>query len=749
MGDMLELDGSGGDSGNIINEPFDRALESRYLVYALSTITSRALPDVRDGLKPVQRRIIHAMGELGLDPASNFKKCAKIVGDVMGKYHPHGDSAIYDALVRLAQDFSVRYPLVDGQGNFGNIDGDSAAAYRYTEARLTAIGALLNEGVEEDAVVFRETYSQEDEEPAVLPAGYPNLLANGSMGIAVGMATSIPPHNAAELIDACLLLIEKPEADLDEIVALVPGPDFPTGGICVETREAIREAYATGKGGFRTRARWHVEDTGRGTWRVIVTQTPYQVQKSKIVEHLAELIDNKRAPLLGDVRDESAEDIRLVLEPRSRTVEPEHLMESLFKLTDLESRFSMNLNVLDARGAPRVMTLVECLKAFLEHKREVIVARANWRLRKIDARLEILEGLLVAYLNLDKVIHIIRNEEDPKAVLITTYSISDIQANAILDTRLRNLRKLEEMEIRQENKQLKAERVGLVARIESERLQWEQAGKELQQIRAIFSKDTPLGARRTTFADAPASLSLSAEAFVTREPITVILSQKGWIRALKGKVDDLSTVKYKDGDSYCLSVQAETTDRIVLFATDGRAFALAGDKLPSGRGLGEPVRLSIDLGEEHDIVAMFVPQPEGERLVAASSGYGFVVSDEECAAMRRSGKQVLNLDGRAKTAVVLPIEGDMLAVVGENRKLLVFNSDELPRMGRGKGVKLQSYKDGGLLDALTFHSADGLAWFDTSGRRHDVPDWRDYVAKRAAAGRMVPRGFSKTGKFNG
>ncbi|MFM1975207.1 MAG: hypothetical protein RL145_53, partial [Pseudomonadota bacterium] len=424
MGDLVELDGSGGDSGNIINEPFDRALESRYLVYALSTITSRALPDVRDGLKPVQRRIIHAMGELGLDPSSNFKKCAKIVGDVMGKYHPHGDSAIYDALVRLAQDFSVRYPLVDGQGNFGNIDGDSAAAYRYTEARLTAIGALLMEGVDEDSVLFRETYSQEDEEPSVLPAGYPNLLANGSMGIAVGMATSIPPHNAAELIDACLLLIDKPEADLDEILALVPGPDFPTGGICVESRAAIREAYATGKGGFRTRARWHVEDTGRGTWRIIVTETPYQVQKSKIVERLAELIENKKAPLLGDVRDESAEDIRLVLEPRARTVEPEQLMESLFKLTDLENRFSMNLNVLDAKGAPRVMSLIECLKAFLDHKRDVIVARANWRLRKIEARLEILAGLLVAYLNLDEVIRIIRYEDEPKQVLIATFDLT-------------------------------------------------------------------------------------------------------------------------------------------------------------------------------------------------------------------------------------------------------------------------------------------------------------------------------------
>jgi len=749
MGDVVELDGSGGDSGNIINEPFDRALESRYLVYALSTITSRALPDVRDGLKPVQRRIIHAMGELGLDPSSNFKKCAKIVGDVMGKYHPHGDSAIYDALVRLAQDFSVRYPLVDGQGNFGNIDGDSAAAYRYTEARLTAIGALLMEGVDEDSVLFRETYSQEDEEPSVLPAGYPNLLANGSMGIAVGMATSIPPHNAAELIDACLLLIDKPEADLDEILGLVPGPDFPTGGICIESRAAIREAYATGKGGFRTRARWHVEDTGRGTWRIIVTETPYQVQKSKIVERLAELIENKKAPLLGDVRDESAEDIRLVLEPRARTVEPEQLMESLFKLTDLENRFSMNLNVLDAKGAPRVMSLIECLKAFLDHKRDVIVARANWRLRKIEARLEILAGLLVAYLNLDEVIRIIRYEDEPKQVLMKTFDLTDVQANAILDTRLRNLRKLEEMEIRQENEDLKAEREGLMAMIASPALQWAQASEELREIQSAFSKDTPLGARRTTFADAPVALSLSAEAFVTREPITVVLSQKGWIRALKGKIDDLSTVKYKDGDSYYLSLHAETTDRIVLFATDGRAFALAGDKLPGGRGLGEPVRLSIDLGEEHDILAMFLPKPDGERLIAASSGYGFVVSDEECAAMRRSGKQVLNLDDGAKTAVVAPIQGDMVAVVGENRKLVVFKTEELPRMGRGKGVKLQAYKDGGLLDALTFKAEEGLAWYDTSGRRRDVPDWKDYVAKRAAAGRMVPRGFSRSGKFVG
>jgi topoisomerase IV subunit A len=749
MSDVKDLDGSGGDSGNIINEPFDRALESRYLVYALSTITSRALPDVRDGLKPVQRRIVHAMGELGLDPSSNFKKCAKIVGDVMGKYHPHGDSAIYDALVRLAQDFSVRYPLVDGQGNFGNIDGDNAAAYRYTEARLTQVGALLMDGVEEDSVVFRETYSQEDMEPSVLPAGYPNLLANGAMGIAVGMATSIPPHNAAELIDACLLLIKNPDASLDEVLELVPGPDFPTGGICIENRAAIREAYATGKGGFRTRARWHVEDTGRGTWRIIVTQTPYQVQKSKIVERLAELIETKKAPLLGDVRDESAEDIRLVLEPRVRTVEPEQLMESLFRLTDLESRFSMNLNVLDAKGAPRVMSLIECLKAFLDHKREVIVARANWRLRKIDTRLEILAGLLIAFLNLDEVIRIIRFEDEPRAVLKATFSLTDNQTTAILDTRLRNLNKLEEMEIRREDAELKEERDTILAMLASPTLQWAKARKELREIQSVFATTTALGARRTTFADAPNAVTLSADAFVVREPITVVLSQKGWIRALKGKVDDLSTTKFKDGDSAYLSIQAETTDKIVLFATDGRSFALAGDKLPAGRGFGEPVRLSIDLGEEHDILAMFLPKPDGERLVASTAGYGFVVSDEECAALKRSGKQVLNLDDGAKASVVAQINGDLVAVVGENRKLLVFAAEELPRMGRGKGVKLQNYKDGGMLDAMTFKSADGLAWFDTSGRRRDIPEWRDYIGKRAGAGRMVPRGFSRTGKFVG
>jgi topoisomerase IV subunit A len=745
MSDVIDEEG-----GRIVDEPFERALESRYLIYALSTITSRALPDVRDGLKPVQRRIVHAMGELGLDASSSFKKCAKIVGDVMGKYHPHGDSAIYDALVRLAQDFSVRYPLVDGQGNFGNIDGDNPAAYRYTEARLTEVGSLLLEGVEEDSVRFRETYSQEDIEPTVLPAGFPNLLANGSMGIAVGMATSIPPHNAAELIDACLLLIRQPEAPLDEVLALVPGPDFPTGGICIEPRETIRETYATGKGGFRVRARWHVEDAGRGMWRIIVTEVPYQVSKGKLVEKLAELVDQKKAPLLGDMRDESAEDVRLVLEPRARNVDPEQLMESLFRLSDLESRFSMNMNVLDRFGAPRVMGLIEALKAFNDHKRDVICARARWRLGKIEARLEILAGLLIAFLNLDEVIRIIRYEDDPKAQLMAAFALTATQANAILDTRLRNLRQLEEMELRREDEDLKAEKGQLEALLGSDALQWERAAEELAEVRSLFSPETGLGRRRTTFSDAPAATTaLSMEAFVVREPITVVLSKKGWIRALKGKVDDLSSVKFKEGDELALSLQAETTDRIVLVASDGRAFALAGDKLPGGRGLGEPVRLSIDLGEEHVIVTMFVPRESGERVIASSAGYGFIVPEMECAALKRGGKQVLNPDDGASLTICLPLAGDRVAVVGENRKLLVFETAELPRMARGKGVKLQSYKDGGLLDLVTFAAADGLAWTDSSGRRRDVPDWKDYQGKRASAGRMVPKGFSRTGRFTG
>jgi topoisomerase IV subunit A len=734
--------------GIIVSEPFERALESRYLVYALSTITARALPDVRDGLKPVQRRIIHAMGELGLDPDSAFKKCAKIVGDVMGKYHPHGDSAIYDALVRLAQDFSVRYPLVDGQGNFGNIDGDSAAAYRYTEARLTDVGALLLEGVDEDSVRFRETYSQEDEEPTVLPAGYPNLLANGAVGIAVGMATSIPPHNAAELIDACLKLIEQPDASLDEILSIIPGPDFPTGGICVEPPEAIRSAYETGRGGFRVRARWHKEPLANGMWQIVVTEVPYQVAKAKLVEKLAELVDAKKAPLLGDVRDESAEDVRLVLEPRNRTVDPDQLMESLYRLSDLESRISLNLNVLDASGSPKVLGLIACLQAFLDHKRDVICARARWRQGKIEARLEILSALMVVFLNLDEVIRIIREEDDPKAELMKAFELNSVQANAILDTRLRNLRKLEEMELKREQTDLLAELKQLKALLGSDRLQWDQTAEELREVRSLFGPDSKYGPRRTTFDLTQTGTELAAEAFVVKEPITVVLSQKGWIRALKGKVDDLSSVKFKDGDSLALSLHAMTTDKIVLFASDGRAFALAGDRLPGGRGLGEPVRLSIELGEEHDIIALFVATAKGERVLASDSGYGFIVPEEECVAMRKAGKQVLNPgDGRA--LICAPLGGNQIAVVGENRKLLVFDVEELPRMPKGKGVKLQSYKDGKLADLLSFNAEQGLSWVDSAGRRREVPEWETYVARRASAGRMVPRGFSRNGTFSG
>lgn len=735
-------------SGKIIDEPFDRALESRYLIYALSTITSRALPDVRDGLKPVQRRIINAMGELGLSADARFKKCAKIVGDVMGKFHPHGDSAIYDAMVRLAQDFSVRYRLVDGQGNFGNIDGDSAAAYRYTEARLTKTGSMLLEGIDEDCVKFKETYSGEDYEPVVLPASFPNLLANGAMGIAVGMATSIPPHNAIELIDACLALIEKPELSLDDIMEIVPGPDFPTGAIIVEQKEHIKNAYATGKGAIRTRARWQVEDLGRGQWQVIVTEMPFQVQKSRLVEKLAELIDQKRAPLLGDVRDESAEDIRIVLEPKTKTVEPEQLMESLFHLTDLENRFSVNLNVLDKNGIPRIMGLMDCLKAFLDYKQEIVVARANWRKGKIEKRLEILEALLIAYLNLDEVIRIIREEDEPKPVLMAAFNINDVQANAILDTRLRNLRKLEEEAIKKEDASLRDELNGLKELLASEKLQWKKVSSELKTTKKEFAKDEKSAQRKTSFDTAPEKGSaLAIESLIVKEPITVILSKRGWIRALKGKIDDLSSVKFKDDDELSLSLQCMTTDKIVLFASDGRAFTLNGDKLPSGRGLGEPIRLSIELSEEHDIIEMFVPEEGKKRILSSSKGYGFISNEEDFISQKRGGRVVVTTEDGVSARICKPIYGNFVAIVGENRKILIFNIDDLPIMARGKGVKLQSYKDGGVLDIETFSEEEGLSWFDSAGRKHEIADWRNYVGRRSAIGRMVPRGFSKSGKF--
>jgi topoisomerase-4 subunit A len=747
MADDITL--GGGEGGRIVDEPFEEALSKRYLVYALSTITSRALPDVRDGLKPVHRRILYAMWRLGLGATDRQKKSATVVGEVMGSYHPHGDLAIYDAMVRLAQDFATRYPLIDGQGNFGNIDGDNAAAMRYTESRLTRAAEALLEGIDEDAVDFKETYDGSKQEPKVLPAGYPHLLANGAAGIAVGMATNIPPHNGAELIDACVHLINHPRASLDDLLKIVPGPDFPTGGVLVEPPDSIREAYATGRGGFRLRAKWAVEDQGRGMWRIIVTEIPYQVEKSKLIEQLAGLIEDKKAPLLGDARDESAEDIRIVIEPRARTVDPGVLMESLFKLSDLEKRISLNMNVLDARQVPRVMGLKDVLEAFNDHKREVLLRRADFRLKKIEARLEILAGLLIVYLNLDEVIRIIRNEDDPKPRLIQRFKLTDVQAEAILNTRLRALRKLEEMEIRAEDKKLREERKALQDLIADPKKQWRAVVDELKKTREIFDPKSKAGRRRCELAEAPAVTEFAPDAFITKEPITVVLSEKGWIRALKGHVDDASTLKFKEGDDAAFVVHAQTTDKILLFASDGRAFTLSGDKLPGGRGQGEPIRLQIDLGEDDQAIALFVHKPGAKRLVASAKGDGFIVGEDELIAAKRSGKQVLNVDSKGRAMVAAPAEGDHVAVIGKNRKLLVFKTEELPEMARGKGVKLQSYKDGGLLDAITFAAAEGLFWIDSAGRQRAVPDWKDWRGKRAQAGLMAPRGFSRSGKFRG
>jgi len=737
------------EGGRIINEPIGEALSKRFLSYALSTITSRAVPDVRDGLKPVHRRILYGMSNLNLSPDAAFKKSAKIVGDVMGDFHPHGDSAIYDAMVRLAQDFSSRYPLVDGQGNFGNVDGDSPAAYRYTEARMTQAALLLLEGIEEDAVNFRETYSGQGQEPVVLPAAFPNLLANGSTGIAVGMATAVPPHNVAELIDACLHLIKTPNATVDDLMRFVPGPDFPTGGLVVEPTDSIREAYATGRGGFRLRSKWEVEDLSRGTWRVIVTEIPYQVQKAKLISALADLIENKKAPLLGDVRDESAETVRIVLEPRARTVEPAVLMESLFKLSELETRIPLNMNVLDAQGVPRVMTLKEVLQAFLDHQRDVLQRRSAFRLRKIAARLEILAGLLVVFLNLDEVIRIIRNEDEPKPVLIKRFKLNEIQAEAILNTRLRQLRKLEEMEIRREDKALRDEQEALTLLLASEARQWTKIGQQLTKTRGVFAETTAWGRRRARFGDVSGQAEISVDAFIVREPITVVLSEKGWVRALKGHTTDTDTLKYKEGDRQAFLLQCETTDKIILMATDGRAFTLGADKLPGGRGMGEPIRLMIELGEDQDLIALIAFTPGSKMLVASSDGHGFVVTEDEMVAAKRAGKQVLAVSTMAFAQVCTPVDGDMVAVIGENRKLLVFPLDEVPEMSRGKGVKLQAYKDGGLLDAVVFKKADGLSWIDSAGRTRSVAEWKEHVGKRASSGRVAPRGFSRSGKFQG
>ncbi|HXQ15885.1 MAG TPA: DNA topoisomerase IV subunit A [Caulobacteraceae bacterium] len=736
-----------GGAGRILDEPLTEALSRRYLAYALSTITQRALPDVRDGLKPVHRRLLYAMRLLRLDPETSAKKSARVVGDVIGKYHPHGDVAVYDALVRLAQDFAQRYPLIDGQGNFGNIDGDNPAAMRYTECRLTSAAQLLLDGIDEDAVDFRSTYDGEEEEPVVLPAGFPNLLANGSTGIAVGMATSIPPHNAAELIDACLLLLERPDATTPELMEKVPGPDFPTGGVIVETRESILEAYETGRGGIRHRARWTKEDTGRGTWRIVVTEIPYQVKKADLVAQIAGLIEAKKAPLLGDVNDESAEDIRLVLEPRARTVEPELLMESLFKLSDLEARFPVNLNVLDAKSTPRVMGLKAALLAFLEHRREVIVRRARFRLGKIEQRLHILAGLLIVFLNLDEVIRIVRFEDEPKAKLMAAFEIDDIQADAILNTRLRQLAKLEEMELRREHADLAEERDGIQGMLDSDKQQWKLVGAGLRHVREVLGPNTAVGKRRSTFDTAPTiDASASVEALVAREPITVILSERGWIRAARGRIDDPSELKFKEGDSLGFLVPAETTDKLLLFASDGRFFTLAGDKLPSARGQGEPLRLMLDLDDRVSILALFVYKPGAKRVLASKAGYGFVMPEDEAVAMRRAGKQVLGVDV-AGACFCQPAEGDHLAVIGDNGKALIFPLAELPEMPRGKGVKLQSYREGGLRDGVVFAAADGAAWTTADGRARAWADWRDWLGRRAGAGKLAPRGFPASKRF--
>jgi topoisomerase IV subunit A len=728
------------------------ALEERYLQYALSTIMHRALPDARDGLKPVHRRILYGMRLLRLDPGTTLKKSAKIVGDVMGNFHPHGDQAIYDALVRLAQDFSSRYPLIDGQGNFGNIDGDNPAAMRYTEARLTEVARLLLDGLDEDAVDFRPTYDGSDREPVVLPGAFPNLLANGSQGIAVGMATSIPPHNAAELCDAALFLIDNPNARSKTLLKHVPGPDFPTGGLIVDPRETIAEAYVTGRGSFRVRARWTKEDAGRGTYSIVITEIPWLVQKSRLVERIAELINDKKLPLVADVRDESAEDVRLMIEPRARTVDPELLMESLFKLTELESRIPLNMNVLLKGRIPKVVGLAEVLREWLDHRREVLLRRTNFRIREIDARLEVLGGYLVAYLNLDKVIKIIRTEDEPKPVLVKTFKITEVQADAILNMRLRNLRRLDEMEIKSEDKALRTERKGLQELLKSETEQWKKVGDEIKRVRETFGPKTKLGKRRTGFATAPEhDLAAIEEAMVVREPITVVVSDKGWIRALRGHVSDLSGVVFKSDDKLKFAFPAETTSKITILATNGRFYTIDGAKLPGGRGHGEPVRLLIDLDQASDVVAVF-PFVGGRKFIVVShQGKGFLVAEDECVANTRKGKQVLNVKMPDEARALTVVDGELVAVIGDNRKMLVFPIDQLPEMARGSGVRLQRYKDGGLSDVKVFEAEKGLTWTDTAGRAFsltlkELADWR---GNRADAGRIAPKGFPRTNKFNG
>ena len=748
------------------------ALEERYLAYALSTIMHRALPDVRDGLKPVHRRIVHAMRLLRLNPDQAYAKCARIVGDVMGKFHPHGDASIYDALVRLAQDFAVRYPLVDGQGNFGNIDGDNAAAMRYTEARMTEVSTLLLEGITENAIDFRPTYNEEDEEPIVLPGAFPNLLANGSAGIAVGMATNIPPHNVAELCSSALYLINHPDAGVEELITSpaqweelkkeaesdptallkckVRGPDFPTGGILVEDHANIVEAYRTGRGSFRARARWEKEEGNRGTWVIVVTEIPYQVQKSRLIEKIAELLLAKKLPLLDDIRDESAEDIRIVLEPKNRTVDPELLMESLFKLTELENRVSLNMNVLSHGKVPNVLSLGGVLKEWLEHRKEVLVRRSEYRLAEIEKRLEILGGFLKAYLNLDEVIRIIREEDEPKQELMRFFDLTDNQAEAILNMRLRSLRKLEEFEIRKEFDGLTAEKSDLEGLLASGTRQWKKISTEIKAVREKFGPATKLGKRRSTFAEAPThDLEDIHQAMIEREPVTIVVSEKGWLRAMKGHMADFSTLAFKEGDKLKLAFHAETTDKILFFTTGGKFFTIGANTLPGGRGHGEPIRILVDMENDQDILTAFVHDPQAKLLLVSHEGNGFIVSENEAVANTRKGKQVMNVKAPDEAKLCQRISGDHIAVVGENRKMIVFPLAEIPEMTRGKGVRLQKYKDGGISDIRTFAIADGLSWQDSADRtfnrnKEELVEW---IAARASAGRTVPKGFPRSGKF--
>jgi topoisomerase-4 subunit A len=738
--DIKTLPGGGMRDTNLAD-----ALSERYLAYAMSTIMSRSLPDVRDGLKPVHRRLLWAMHQLKLDPAAGFKKCARIVGDVMGKYHPHGDASIYEALVRQAQDFAARYPLVDGQGNFGNIDGDNAAAMRYTEARLTTVAEALLAGIDENAVDFRVTYDGEEQEPVVLPAAFPNLLANGATGIAVGMATSIPPHNAGELCGAALELVRNPAATTADLLQHIPGPDFPTGGVLVESPEAVREAYETGRGGFRVRANWRKEDGKLGAYQIIIEEIPFQVAKAKLIEQIAQLLEDKKLPLLGDIRDESTDKVRIVLEPKSRNVDAAMLMETLFRATQLENRIPLNLNVLDADRTPRVMGLREVLRAWLDHRHVVLVRRTEFRLAAIARRLEILGGYLIVYLNLDEVIRIVREEDKPKEALMAIFALTDVQATAILDMRLRSLRKLEEMEIRREHTKLSKEQKALQGLMQSEAKRWNAIAAEIEETRKSFGGGA-LGQRRTAIGGAVAALTVDENAFVEREPITIILSDKGWIRAQKGHIPEDAELRFKEGDTLHTWVHAQSTDRIVIFATNGRAYTLKAEAIPRGRGDGQPVRLLVEMTNEDSVLVMFVHAEGAKYLVAASDGKGFIVAGDDLLAEKRTGKQVLLLEPGREAAVCTRAEGDMVAVIGDNRKLLLFPAEQVPEMARGRGVQLQSYKDGGLADAMVFTRKDGLSWRlgDRVRVEADITPWR---GNRAAAGKLPPNGFPKSNRF--